>query len=113
MLALPGGRTQILDGGFELAGSVAGWGSDLAAAEAHCGGGSQVLATRAGDAREPDTLRAFALVNRVPVPLTPPLDLPGPVTALWSAGGNAAIAVVRDLATGRYAAYGITVNCGE
>jgi hypothetical protein len=112
VLTLPGGRTQILDGGFELVGSVTGWGSDVAATEARCGGGSQVLATRAGDSREPDTLRAFALVNRAPVPVTDPLDLPGPVTALWSAGGNTAVAVVRDLVTGRFAAYGITVNCG-
>jgi hypothetical protein len=110
LFALPGGRTQIMDGAFEPAGSVAGWGSDLAGTEAHCGGGSQVLATRAGDAREPDTLRAFTLSNRTPQPLTPPLDLPGPVTALWSAGGNAAIAVVRDLSSGRYAAFAITVN---
>ncbi|MCU1234676.1 MAG: hypothetical protein JWP63_2643 [Candidatus Solibacter sp.] len=113
VVALPGGRTQILDGAFEVAGSVTGWGSDLAWTEARCGGGSQVLATRAGDPHEPDTLRAFALVNRAAVPLTAALDMPGPVTALWTIRANAAIAVVRDLATGRYAAYGITVNCGE
>ena len=112
LFALPGGRVQIMDGTFDPTGTVAGWGSDLAGTEAHCGGGSQVLATRPGDAHEPDTLRAFTLSNRTPLPLTPPLDLPGPVTALWSAGGNAATAVVRDLATGRYAAYTITVNCG-
>jgi hypothetical protein len=111
MVAIPGGKTQILDGAFDPVGSLTGWGSDLAATEAHCGGGSQVLATRASDAREPDTLRAFALVNRNPVPLTAPMDLPGPVTALW--GGSTAVAVVRDLSTGRYAAYAITVNCGE
>uniref|UniRef100_Q01NK0 Uncharacterized protein n=1 Tax=Solibacter usitatus (strain Ellin6076) TaxID=234267 RepID=Q01NK0_SOLUE len=113
LFALAGGKTQITDGVFEPAGSVAGWGSDLAGTEARCGGGSQVLATRAGDAREPDTLRAFTFSSRTPQALTPPLDLPGPVTALWSAGGNAAIAVVRDLSSGRYAAYAITVNCGE
>ncbi len=113
MFALPGGRTQIRDAAFESAGSVAQWGSDLAATEAHCGGGWQVLATRASDARETDAIRAFALSNRMPMPLTPPLELPGPVTALWSAGGNTAIAVVRDLGNRRFAAYSITVNCGE
>ena len=112
-VALTGGRTQILNSAFEPVGSVASWGSDLAATGAHCGGGSQVLATKAGDASAPDTIRAFAMVNRTPRVLTPPLDLPGPVTALWSSGGNGAIAVVRDLATGRFAAYGITVTCGE
>jgi hypothetical protein len=113
LFALPGGRIQILDSSLDSAGSASGWGSDVAATEARCGGGSQVLATRASEARETDSLRAFTLANRIPLPLTPPLDLPGPVTALWSAGGNAAIAVVRDLATGHYAAYEITVNCGE
>jgi hypothetical protein len=106
------GRTQIFDAAFDLVGSVASWGSDLAGTEAHCGGGSQTLATKAGDAGEPDAVRAFALVDRTPVPLSAPLDLPGPVTALWSLGGNTALAVVSDLATGRYQAYAITVNCG-
>jgi hypothetical protein len=68
--------------------------------------------TKAGEGREPDAVRAYGLVNRAPVPLSAPLDLPGPVTALWSLGGNRALAVVADLATGRYEAYVITVNCG-
>jgi hypothetical protein len=112
LLAMLDGRTQILDAALDPVGSVASWGSDLAGTEAHCGGGSQTLATKAGDAREPDAVRAFGLVNRTPVPLSAPLDLPGPVTAMWSLGGNAALAVVRDLASGRYQAYVITVNCG-
>jgi hypothetical protein len=112
LLATLDGRTQILDGAFDPVGSVAPWGSDIAATEAHCGGGWQTLATKAGEAREPDAVRAFGLVNRAPVPLSAPLDLPGPVTAFWSLGGNAALVVVSDLATGRYEAYVITVNCG-
>jgi hypothetical protein len=112
LLAMLDGRTQIFDAGLDPVGSVASWGSDLAETEARCGGGSQILATKAGEAREPDAVRAFGLVNRTPVPLSAPLDLPGPVTAFWSLGGNAAVAVVSDLATGRYQAYMITVNCG-
>ena len=113
LLAMLDGRTQIFDAAFEPVGSVASWGSDLASTEARCGGGSQILATKAGDAREADSIRAFGLVNRTPVPLSAPLDLPGPVTAFWSLGGNSALAVVSDLASGRYQAYVITVNCGE
>jgi hypothetical protein len=112
LLAMLDGRTQIFDAAFDPVGSVAPWGSDLAATEAHCGAGWQTLATKAGEAREPDAVRAFGLVNRAPVPLSAPLDLPGPVTAFWSLGGNSALAVVGDLATGRYQAYVITVNCG-
>ena len=112
LLAMVDGRTQIFDAALEPVGSVASWGSDLAGMEAHCGGGSQILATKAGDAREPDAIRAFGLVNRTPVPLSAPLDLPGPVTAFWSLGGTTALAVASDLATGHYQAYLITVNCG-
>jgi hypothetical protein len=112
LLAMLDGRTQILDAALDPVGSVASWGSDLSSTEAHCGGGSQILATKAGEAREPDAVRAFGLVNRTPVPLSAPLDLPGPVTAFWSLGGNGALAVVSDLATGRSQAYVITVNCG-
>jgi hypothetical protein len=112
LLAMLDGRTQIFDAAFEPVGSVAPWGSDLAATETHCGGGWQTLATKAGEGREPDAVRAYGLVNRAPVPLSAPLDLAGPVTAFWSLGGNRALAVVADLATGRYEAYVITVNCG-
>jgi hypothetical protein len=112
LFAMLDGRTQIFDATLDPVGSAAAWGSDLAETEAHCGGGSQILATKAGDAGEPDTVRAFGLVNRTPVPLSSPLDLPGPVTAFWSLGGNTALAVVRDLTGARYQAFVITVNCG-
>jgi hypothetical protein len=112
LLTLVDGRTQILDAALDPAGSVGPWGSDLAGTEARCGGGTQVLSTKPDDAREPDAVRVWSLVNRAAMPLTPPMDLPGPVTALWSLGGAGAVAVVRDLATGKYAAYLITVVCG-
>jgi hypothetical protein len=112
LLAMLDGRTQIFDAAFNPVGSVAPWGSDLAATETHCGGGWQTLVTKAAEGREPDAVRAYGLVNRAPVPLSAPLDLPGPVTAFWSLGGSRALAVVADLATGRYEAYVVTVNCG-
>jgi hypothetical protein len=112
LLALVDGRTQLFDAALEPVGTVGAWGSDIAATEARCAGGSQVLATKPGGAREPDTLRAWSLVNRAPVALTPPMELPGPVTALWSLGGASAVAVVHDLATARYSAFLITVVCG-
>jgi hypothetical protein len=112
ILTLVDGRTQLFDAAFEPAGTVGPWGSDVAATEARCAGGTQVLATKPGDLREPDSLRAWSIVNRAPVALTPPADLPGPVTALWSLGGAGALAVVHDLTTGRYSAYIITVVCG-
>jgi hypothetical protein len=113
LLTMLDGRMQILDAALEPVGNLTSWGSDIATIEARCRGGWQILATKPGEAREPDAVRAFQLVNRTPVPLSSPLELPGPVTAFWSMAGNAVLAVVNDLSTGRYQAFVITVNCGE
>lgn len=113
LLAMLDGHTQIFDSGFEPLGAAGQWGSDLAGTEARCGGGTQVLVTKPGDAHDADTVRAFGVTNRVPTPLTAPVDFPGPVTALWPSGAGAVLAVARDPETGRYAAYLIAVNCGS
>jgi hypothetical protein len=112
LLAMVDGRVQVLDASFDPAGSIASWGSDIAGTDAHCGSGSQVLATRPGDGTVTDALQAFSLVNRSAMPLTLPLELPGPVTALWPSGGSSVAAIVHNLATGRYEAYVVTVVCG-
>lgn len=112
VLALVDGRTQILDANFDPAGAMEPWGSDLAATDARCGGGSQIVSTKGGDSREADSVRAYAMVNRTPTPLTPPVELPGPVTALWTSNGTSVVAVVRDFSTGHFAAYLLTVVCG-
>jgi hypothetical protein len=112
LLALLDGRTQIFDAWLDPVGVIASWGSDIAATEAGCGGGSQVLATRPGDAGEPDAIQAFAIVNRAAKPLTAPVEFAGPITALWPSNATSALAVARDLLTGKYAAYVISVRCG-
>ncbi|MBZ5624819.1 MAG: hypothetical protein LAQ69_39885, partial [Acidobacteriia bacterium] len=113
LLAMVEGHTLVLDASLDPAGSIPSWGSDIAGTDARCGGGSQVLATRPGDGATPDALQAFSIVNHAAAPLTPPLEFPGPVTALWTSGGTSAMAIVRNLATGKYEAYVITVSCGE
>ena len=113
LLAMLDGRTQIFDAWLDPVGAIASWGSDIAGTEASCGGGSQVLATRPGDAGEPDAIQAFAIVNRATAPLTAPVEFAGPVTALWPSSATSALAVARDPLTGRYAAYVITVVCGS
>jgi hypothetical protein len=112
LLAMLDGRTQIFDAGLDPVGAIASWGSDIAGTEASCGGGSQVLAMRPGDAGEPDAIQAFAIVNRAARPLTAPVEFAGPVTALWRLSATSSLAVARDLLTGRYTAYVITVVCG-
>jgi hypothetical protein len=112
LLAMLDGRTQIFDAWLDPVGAIASWGSDIAGTQASCGGGSQVLATRPGDAGEADAVQAFAIVNRAAAPLTAPVEFAGPVTALWPSSATSALAVARDSLTGRYAAYVITVVCG-
>jgi hypothetical protein len=113
LLATLDGKIQILDAMLEPAGtSTVAWGSDIAGTDAHCGTGSQVLATRPGDRGQSDSVQAYTIVDRSPEPLTDAVELPGPVLALWTSGGNGVTAVVRDLRTGKYAAYALVVVCG-
>jgi hypothetical protein len=113
LLAMLDGKIQILDAALDPAGaSTAVWGSDVAGTDARCGAGSQVLATHPGDGVEPDTVQAFTMVDGAPEPLAEAADFPGPVLALWPWGGNSATVVIRDLRTGKYAAYAVTVVCG-
>jgi hypothetical protein len=107
------GRTQLFDNATVAAGSFAGWGSDIAAVETGCGGGRQVLATRPGDANETDAVQAFELAGRQPVAVSPALEFSGPVTALWPAGPASAVAITRDLKTGQYAAFRISLTCSR
>jgi hypothetical protein len=102
----------VFDAAFVPAGSIPSWGSDIAGTAARCGSGSQVLATKPGDATVNDSIQAYSIVNRSATALTPPLDLPGPVTAMWPSGGSSVMAIVHNLATGRYEAYIVTVLCG-
>ena len=113
LLALLDGRTQVVDATFEAVGTIPGWGSDIAGVDARCGSSSQVLAARAGDSNEPDAVQVFAVANRTAAPLAAPLAFSGPVTALWPAGTASVLAVQRDLTTGRYAAYILSVACGD
>jgi len=112
LLALVDGRTQIFDEELQPVSSFSGWGSDVVGISARCVGGSQVLATRPGDANEPDAIQAFAMANHAPALLAPPVTFAGPVTALWPSGSGAALAVTRDPATGKYSAYVLTLVCG-
>jgi hypothetical protein len=113
LLTMVDGTTRVFDGSLEPAGGFGGWGSDIAGVDARCGGAPQVLAARAGEFGEPDAVQAFAIVNRAPSAPAAAVEFAGPVTALWPSGGPSAIAVARDLATGKYQAYALTVACGS
>lgn len=123
VLAQTDGRAEIMDAALEplasagqgapAQGAITQWGSDIAGVDARCGGSSQVLATRAGDANEPDALQSFTISERSATPVTGTVTLPGPVTALWPSGASAALAVARDLVSGDFIAYVASVACSN
>lgn len=114
ILAGVDGRTLLFDKSLAAIGSFGGWGSEIAGVESGCGRGRQVLATLRGDSLESELVQAFEFVNRHAGAVSPPLELPGLVTALWpSAGRDSAYAVARNVKTGRYAAFQVSVVCGR
>lgn len=109
LMAGTDGRTVLMDRVFTPGGVLGGWGSDLAGLGTRCGA-LPVLTTRPGDQTE--ALQAYVIVNRQAHAFSPPLAMAGPVTALWPAP-EGAIAVVRDPVTEKYAAYLVTISCGQ
>jgi hypothetical protein len=105
ILSMLDGLTEIFDAAMDPAGSIRSWGSDIAGVDARCGGASIVLATRPGEG--PDAIQAFAIASRAPVVMGPPVEFPGPVTALWPSG----VAVIHESARGKFQAYAVSVAC--
>jgi hypothetical protein len=104
VIAEADGRTRIYDSAHKPLNAVDDWGSDLASA---CNA-TRVLATGARDRDAPDSLALYDIVNRTPARVSDPIEFSGPVTALSSN-----LAVARNLSTGRYEAFSLTVDCGR
>ena len=74
----------------------------------------QLLVTRPGDWTQPDAIQAFEIIERQVVAISQPVEFDGPVTALWPASdGKSVAAVVRNLKTGQYEAYRLTISCSQ
>jgi hypothetical protein len=82
-----------------------------------CNGRSVALATGSGDWTEADFVQGYeigALKGQGAIVSGHPLELAGPVTALWPAGASGlARAVVQNLKTGNYEAHLVTATCGQ
>jgi len=111
------GRTQLLQKGPEPLAIIEGWGSSVVAIKSSCGSGWQLLSTRAGSLTEPDALQAYeisAARGDKAVAVSAPVEFSGPVTALWpTSDSSTAVAVCRDVKTGRYAAFSLSVSCDQ
>jgi hypothetical protein len=104
------GRTHIYDAAHAQQGAFDGWGSDFVPM-AGCGG-RHILASSPGDQRSTDSVTLYDLFNRAAVRMSDPLEFNGAVTALWPAA-DGALAVIRNLSTGKYAAYNLALSCGR
>ena len=112
------GTAHVIDGVTDQAIRGGRWGSDVAALRSGCGAGMQLLVSAEGDARESDherdSLRAFEIPDREPVPVSAALEFEGTITALWpDASGTSALVVFRREDTGWYEANRITISCGN
>jgi len=106
------GQIHLVDGVREQAARL-GWGSDVASVRTSCGSGWQVLATGAANGGV-DSVRAYELPDRDPVPVSDPQEVSGEITALWTeAKGDSAIAVARNRETGHYEAFRLVVACSQ
>jgi hypothetical protein len=111
IFAATDGQTHMIDGVSDQVAKV-GWGSDLTGLRTACGAGWQVLAATSGD--EGDSLRAYEFPDRDPVAVTAAIDLPGPITALWTeAKGDTAVVVARNRETGSYEAFRLALACDQ
>jgi hypothetical protein len=112
LFAATDGTTHLVDGVSDQTARM-GWGSDLASVKTSCGAGWQVLATTSGDFTG-DAVRAYEYPDRDAVAVSAPIDMPGPVTALWTESRNdTAIAVTRNRETGSYEAFRLAVGCSQ
>ncbi len=115
VLAATDGRAHLFSSTLDSLATFTGWGSDVARVEAKCGRGPLVLATRPGESDEPDEVQAFEIVDRQATAAGAPVEFLGPVTSMheWADGTGSAVAISRNLKTGRYAAFLLTVSCSR
>ena len=102
------GRARLYHEGKDPVALFPDWGSDIQGVDTECGSRVQVLVTRSGDWTLSDAIQAYEIVGIEAVPVSSPVEFPGPILALWDNH-----AVVRNLKTGRYEAYRLTISCGK
>lgn len=95
------------------------WGSEIASVYSGCGSGWQLLVTGKNDWTKPDEIQAIDIHERRAQSVSDPMQFPGPIVVLHTPGGtwpdyaaNAqAVAVDRNLETGRYEAFLLSIAC--
>jgi len=89
-----------------------GWGDGVVSVGAGCGTNWQILASAPGDWTETDRLQSYDVEQTAAVASGEPLELSGPIFAMWPGPDAKAVRVVsKNLKTGMYEASIITVSC--
>ncbi len=116
------GSARLYEDGAEPVAVFSNWGSEIASVYSGCGSGWQVLVTGKGDWTTSDAIQAIDLKDRRARSVSAAMEFPGPVVALHTpatrtadnAAANArAVAVARNLQTGRYEAYQLSITCSR
>lgn len=118
------GLARLYEERAEPSATFFGWGSEIAALHSACGGGSgwQLLRTTAADWTKTDSVQAVDIREKQVTSVSAPMEFPGAITALhtpgtWTTASTAsndkAVAVVRNLQTGLYEAYLLTIRCAN
>jgi hypothetical protein len=108
------GQVQLFAGAAEPASTFDGWGSDIVSIASGCGSAWQVLATGAGDWTQKDQIQLYEIRDRKAIAIGQPMELPGPILALWPVGDGKSVRVVsRILESGLYEASIVSVSCGN
>jgi hypothetical protein len=114
------GLARLYEEGSDPVSVFSGWGSEIASIHSGCGHGWQLLVTGTGDWTHTDTIQALEIQERQVQMVSSPIELPGAVIALHSAAGRTvdevsanagSVAIVRNLQTGRYEAYRLSITC--
>lgn len=112
------GISRLYEDGPNSVASFSGWGSEIASVQSLCGTGSQLLISSPADWTSNDTLTAVEFQERMWIRVTNPVEVPGPVISIRGAvdmgkGPTKAVAVVRNLQTGKYEAYVLSIACAN
>jgi hypothetical protein len=79
-----------------------------------CGQNQQFLVTGGGDDTQPDSVQLYESQGLRSFPVSDPLNFAGAVVALHAYGPDpTATGIVRNLETGNYEAYRLSISCGQ
>jgi hypothetical protein len=116
------GMARLYEEGAEPVAIFPDWGSEIASIKSGCGSGWQLLVTGKMDWTKNDEIRAVEIRQAHAQPVSASLEFPGPLIALHSPrmrpvqdtdANESAVAIIRNLQTGRYEAYLVTITCSN